>query len=92
MHVAENRASRSSAKLLNTKSLLHLLKYVLETLSIMKYFIKFWCSNWLAAVLQYLDLVYHAELHETCFSFVSCIALTRDSDYWTKLMLLFTVL
>ena len=33
MHVAENRASRSSAELHSTKSSLYLLKYVLETFS-----------------------------------------------------------
>ena len=57
----------------------------------MKNFVEFWCSNRVAAIKQYLDLVYHDDCWETWFSFVSRIALTRVSDNWTKLMLLFAV-
>ena len=57
----------------------------------MKNFIEFLCSNRLAAIKQYLDLVYHADCRETWFFFVSRIALTRVSDNWTELMLLFAV-
>ena len=35
----------------------------------MKNLVEFWCSNWLAAIKQYLDLVYHADSEKLDFLF-----------------------
>ena len=52
----------------------------------MNNFVEFWCSNRLAAIKQG-----HADWWETWFSFLSRISLTRVSDNWAKLILLFAV-
>ena len=82
------RASRSSSELHNTKSSLYLLKYALETFTFSWWRISLSSgvvTAWLAAIKQYLDLVYHADCWETWFPFVSRIALTRVSHNWAKL-------
>ena len=63
MHVAEKIASRSSAELHKHKKFIVFIEECFRNIHffMMKNFVEFWCSNWLAAIKQYLDLVYHAD-------------------------------
>ena len=63
MHVAEKKSIEIFIRVAQHKKFLVFIQVCFRNIHVftIKNLIEFWCSNWLAAIKQYLDLVYHAD-------------------------------